>query len=295
MQAGYDIPCIVTQPDKAKGRGLALSHTPVKEFGLRHNFKIYQPPDVNAGGSIDFLSSFKADLFAVIAYGQMLSEKLLDAPGIMPINLHASLLPRYRGAAPISRAIINGEKQTGASIIKIIKKMDAGPLLAQREVRIEADDTAVTLGERLSAAGAELLISVIRDIASGNYHLNPQEEKKATFAFKLKKEDGLISWDSPAGDIVNLVRGCFEWPGAYTYYKGRSMKIFKARPDFSALATRGSASGEVLKVSRGAITVTTGRGNLLIEELQMEGRKTMSAGEFINGYKIRPGEIIGKK
>lgn len=295
LKVGEEIACVITQPDKTSGRGLSLVPTPVKALALKDSLRVCQPADINTGESLDLLRSLKPDLFVVIAYGQMLCAQALDIPRLMAVNLHASLLPQYRGAAPVNWAIIKGEGKTGVSVIKITPKMDSGPLIAQDAFAIEKDDTAVSLSQRLADSGAGLMLRVIRDIAGGNYRLTPQEEECVTFAPKLKKQDGLINWDRPAAEIADLVRGCFDWPGAYTYYKGKTLKVFKAKPVLSAGSPQAGGSGEVLAAAKDGITVACGSGCLILEEVQLQGGRPMRAEEFINGHRVSPGELLVKK
>ncbi len=295
LRAGYDISCVITQPDKSKGRGLTLAATPVKVFSLEHKLKIHQPANINNKEGIKFLKGLNADLLVVIAYGQILCEELLAVPRLMAINLHASLLPKYRGAAPINWALISGEKQTGISIIKIIKKMDAGPLIIQKPCSIEEEDTAVSLSDKLSRLGAGLLLDAVRTIANNDYNLTPQKEEQVTLAPKLKKQDGLIDWNKTALEISNLIRGCLDWPGAFSYYKSKLLKIHKAKPDFLLGQAASSAPGEIINAAKNGIIVATGRGNLIMEELQIEGKRVMSAEEFLSGHKVNAGEHLTKK
>lgn len=295
LSTDHKISCVVTQPDREKGRGLSVAGTAVKTVALEENLQIYQPKDINATEAITLLKKLNPELFVVIAYGQILSQELLDIPKIFAINLHASTLPRYRGAAPINWAIINGESSTGVSIIKITRQMDAGPIILQKEIGISADDTSVTLEQRLSDLGAQLLLQSLKAIESGEYKLIPQDEEKVIFAPKLKKEDGLIKWDKPAQDIYNLIRGCIGWPGTFTYYKERLLKIYQARVIKLSELSAGHLYGEIIKVSGEGIAVLTGKDGLLIEELQIEGKNKMQAEEFVSGYKTEIGEILGDK
>jgi methionyl-tRNA formyltransferase len=295
LTTDHKISCVVTQPDRQKGRGLSVAGTAVKTVALEEDLQIYQPEDINAAGTITLLKKLNPELFVVIAYGQILSEELLDIPEIFAINLHASILPRYRGAAPINWAIINGESTTGVTVIKMTRQMDAGPIILQKEIGISTDDTSVTLEERLSGIGAHLLLQAIKLIETGKYDLVPQDEEGVVFAPKLKKEDGLIKWDKPAQDIYNLIRGYIPWPGAFTYYQGKLLKIYKARVSSRVLEFASSNPGEILEASKEGIAVFTGKGNIIIEELQIEGKRRMAAGDFIAGYKILPREILGTK
>jgi len=295
LSTEHKISCVVTQPDRQKGRGLSVASTAVKTVALEEGLQIYQPEDINAAQAITLLKKLNPELFVVIAYGQILSEELLDIPKIVAINLHASILPKYRGAAPINRAIINGESATGVTVIKMTRQMDAGPIILQKEIDISSDDTSVTLEEKLSDIGAHLLLQAIKLIESGKYDLMPQDEEGVIFAPKLKKEDGLIKWYKPAQDIYNLIRGCIGWPGTFTYYKAKLLKIYKARVIKLAGLSGEHLHGEIIKVSREGIAVLTGKDGLLIEELQMEGKKMMQAEEFVAGYKTESGETLGDK
>jgi methionyl-tRNA formyltransferase len=286
LDAGYDIPCVITQPDKARGRGLEISATKVKVQARAKGIDIYQPANINTFSSVKFLKNLKPDLFIVIAYGQILSQEVLDISKPLAINLHASLLPKYRGAAPINWTIIQGEKESGVTIIKVIKQMDAGPIILQKKLAIEPSDTAVTLEEKLSKLGAEALLEALREIESGTYKAQAQNSKDATFAPKLKKEDGLIDWGKPAHAISNLVRGTFPWPGAFTHYKGKSIKIYNTCVRVSECQSV-KEPGAIVDISKDGIAVVTGEGELIIKELQPEGKRRMTAAEFILGYTKR--------
>lgn len=292
LRADHNISCVVTQPDRKKGRGLRIAQTEIKLFSQSAGLTVYQPEKVNAPEAAGFLKKYGPDLFVVMAYGQILSQELLDIPRIMPLNVHASLLPLYRGASPINRAIINGETETGVTVIKMSANMDAGPVILQKKTSIGNEDTAVTLENKLSSLSAQALLEALDLIANNNYVLAPQDESKATFAPKLKKEDGLIDWNKRAADIYNLVRGCLGWPNAYTYYNGKLLKIYKAK--VTGLSGQRSA-GEITDISKEGITVATQEGGLTIEELQIEGKRRMKAEEFILGYKIHCGGVFGKK
>lgn len=292
ISAGHQISCVVTQPDRPKGRGLSLESTAVKNIALQAGLEVYQPSAVNTMQAIKFIREKSADLFAVVSYGQILSQELLDAASIFALNAHASLLPKYRGAAPINWAIINGEKTTGVTIMRMAPKMDAGPVLASESINILGEDDAVTLSEKLSVLAADLLKESIVTVSGNKYRLSDQQEDQATFAPKLKKEDGLINWDKSAGEIHNLVRGCSGWPGAFSYYKGKILKIYKAGVCRSAGLPVCRLPGEIIKVDRDGITVAAGEENLIIEELQLEGKRRIRVEEFISGHKIIVGERL---
>lgn len=292
-RAGQIISCVVTQPDKHKGRGLPLSSTAVKEAAGLAGIRIYQPANINSAESVEFLSSLKPDILIVVAYGQILSSKVLSIPWILPLNIHASLLPYYRGAAPVNWAIIRGEKTTGVTVMKVIKEMDAGPIIAQTTTAIQDDETAEALSSRLAVMGAEALLASCAAIAADKYSLTSQEGKDASYAPKLKKAHGLIHWEDPVVKIYNLVRGCSPWPSAFTHYKGKLLKIISARPH-TENAEASSPAGTILHIHKEGIEVKTGSGVLLIEELQIEGKRKMPVSEFIQGHKIKVAEKLGE-
>ncbi|MFA5145056.1 MAG: methionyl-tRNA formyltransferase [Candidatus Omnitrophota bacterium] len=293
LASGHKVSCVVTQPDRKKGRGFHLEGTLVKALASKSGIAVYQPEVINTKESIKFLKDLSPDLFIVVSYGQILSREILEIPKIFSLNAHASLLPKYRGAAPISRAIINGDKSSGVTIMKMAEKMDAGPIILQEAVDIEDDDTTLTLEGKLSKRAAKLLIDSLKLIENKTYNLTAQEEDKVSLAPKLKKETGLINWEMPAQDINNVVRGCVGWPGAFTYYNGKLLKIYKARVIPSVSGSSNSSPGEIIKADKENIIAAAGKDNLVIEELQIEGKRRMRAEEFIAGHKIKPGEQFG--
>jgi methionyl-tRNA formyltransferase len=287
------ISCVITQPDRFKGRGLHLEGTAVKEVAKDYKLRIFQPEKINTNEAINFIKTLDSDLFVVVSYGQILSNDILNLPKIFALNAHASILPKYRGAAPINWAIINGEQATGVTIIKMIKEMDAGPIILQKQICIKDEDTSITLAERLSILAAELLIGSLKQIKNNDFKLTPQLKVAVTLAPKLKKEDGLIDWDDSAQNIYNLVRGCLSWPGAFTYCKGKLLKIYKARV-IKALGDQANKTpGEVIEVSKHEIIVACARDNLSIEELQIEGKRRVKTEEFLAGHKVISGEKLG--
>lgn len=290
----HNLLCVVSQPDKKQGRGLYLSSTIIKEASRELNLESYQPLDINSGESIEFLKGLKPDLFVVIAYGQILSQKLLDIPKLFALNIHASLLPKFRGAAPINWAIIKGEKNTGVTVIKMVRGMDAGPIILQNSVNIDIEDNAASLGEKLSKTSEDLLIKTLAMIEGNNYKALAQDESTVSFAKKLTKDDGLINWQLSASEINNLIRGCYVWPGAFTYFKGKLLKIYKAEA-FLPIEEKSSKAvpGEIIRALKDNIVICCGKGDLIIEELQIEAKRRMPAKEFIAGHKICAGEILG--
>ena len=297
IKSSYDVCCVVTQPDKKKGRHLHLGFTDVKTTAEAAGLTVFQPAKINSPEALSYLKTFGADLFIIVAYGQILSQEILDIPKIFPINIHASLLPKFRGAAPINWAIIKGEKSTGVSIIKVTRKMDSGPVILQKEALINKTDDAIILEDKLRTLGVELLMEALKEIKNKTFKLTEQDENKVIMAPKLKKADGCIDWGLKADEIYNLVRGCFPWPGAYTYYKGKLLKIFKAQASKAAPSQGSFKPGEVTEITieKNEIAVATLSGNLMIEELQLEGGRRMNSKDFVHGHKVKPGDNFGKK
>ena len=277
----------VTQPDKAKGRGMEISASPVKEAALRKGICVFQPMDLKEQNFLKELRALNADLFVVIAYGRFLPTEVLAMPRTFAINVHSSLLPQYRGAAPINWAIINGERETGISIIRITPKIDAGDILAQRKMKILNSDTAVSLRARMKAIGQKLLLKTIDSIEKGTYTFTVQDDRAATLAPKLTKELGQIQWSKPARSISNLARGILPWPGAYTYYQGKLLKILET--ELVPKSFRSYSPGEVAKVDKKGFTVATADQGLLVKSVHLEASTPMSAYQFMVGHRLEPG------
>jgi methionyl-tRNA formyltransferase len=293
IKSKHELACVVTQPDKKKGRHMRLSATDVKSTAQAAGLKIFQPENIKCKESVNFLKGLDADLFVIVAYGQIFSQEVLDIPKIMPLNIHASLLPRYRGAAPINWAVINAEKKTGVSIMYVDLKMDSGPVIMQKEITIEKDDTAVSLEEKLRLLGAQLLTEALKAIDKRDYRLIEQDEEKVIIAPKLKKEDGLIDWGGHAADIHNQVRGVLPWPGAFTGYRGKVLKVFNTEA-VTFFPNHKPVPGEVVKADKRDIVVACGRGFLSIRELQLEAGKRMCAHSFAVGHRLKLGEVLGR-
>ena len=283
LKVKEEVSLVVTQPDRKKGRTLKLSHTPVKETALRLGIKTFQPDSVNTKDSIEYLKKSNADIFIVVSFGQILSGEVLALPKLYSLNVHASLLPKYRGAAPINQAIASGEKETGVTIIKMDERMDEGDIALKETVVIDERDDAVTLSARLSKKGAELLLKAIDSIKIKKINLLRQDDSLATYAPKLKKEDGLIDWCLSADEIYNRIRAFLPWPGCFTHWNEKILKIWKARS--IKTVDSGSKPGTVLEVKKGTIIVNTGKGAIAIEELQLQGKRRMNVEEFIAGHK----------
>lgn len=311
-----DVIAVITQPDRPKGRHGVLTPPPVKLLALQHNIPVYQPLKVKDKEFLPILKGLNPDVIVVVAYGQILSKEILGIPPRWCINIHASLLPKYRGSAPINWVLINGEKVTGVTSMIVEVGLDSGPILLKKEIHIDEEDDAGTLHDKLSEAGGRLLLETMDGIKGGTLTPVPQDESEATYYPMLKKSDGLIDWARDASEIRNRIRGLIPWPGAYTYIESRGgvtppvqeseaktmLKIFKADVvpslPFSLRERVGVRVGEgqpgtVVEMSESGILVTTGKDFLLIKELQMEGKRRMTAAEFIRGHKIEKGMVLG--
>jgi methionyl-tRNA formyltransferase len=263
----------------------------VKEAALRAGIEVYQPAKLKEPAAVEFLSRYRPDAMVVVAYGHILPKWLIDLPRLGCINLHASLLPKYRGAAPIQWSLIRGEPVTGVTTMRIDVGLDTGDTLLKREVAIHDDDTAETLGARLSQLGADLMIETLRRLERGDLTAQPQDHSQATLAPILKKEDGRIDWNFPAADIWNRIRGLRPWPGAYTNFRGKNLHIWSAsRP--AAAESMPLAPG-TLVAERTRLRIVCGQGTMLEpREIQLEGRKRLATRDFLNGVKIADGEKV---
>ncbi|HEV2500763.1 MAG TPA: methionyl-tRNA formyltransferase [Terriglobia bacterium] len=291
LARNFDIALVLTNPDEPQGRGYALKPPPVKDAALKAGLCVLQPAKLK--GARTEIESIKPDAIAVVAYGHLVPQWMIDLPPLGCINLHASLLPRYRGAAPIAWAILRGERVTGVTTMKIDAGLDTGDILLQKEIPIEDDDTTETLSARLSAQGAGLMIETLEGLARGEIRSHPQDHAGATLAPMLKKEDGLIDWSRPAMEVDCRARGLAPWPGAYTSFRGKGLKIWAARVA-DPLDAANSAPG-FIKIAGGRLIVGCGAGTALeIIELQIEGRKRIHERDFINGMRPHDGEYLGK-
>jgi methionyl-tRNA formyltransferase len=298
-QSDFQIAGVVTQPDRPRGRGHATSSSSVKEAAASAGVPVYQPEKIRSDEALQYFHRTAPDAVVIIAYGQIIPQRLIEIPRLGWINLHGSLLPKYRGAAPIHRAIINGETSTGLTTMRIDAGLDTGPTLLKFETDVGPDETAPQLYARLSEAGAPLVAETLRALERGTIVPAPQDNSRATFAPPLEKEEGRIDWSLPAQQIYNRIRGLQPWPGAFTSFRGKNCAIwgrpilgmgasFEASP---AGATR--ASGEILAGS-GKVHVACGDGTALqLEFVQLEGRKRITAPEFANGARLKPGDQFG--
>jgi methionyl-tRNA formyltransferase len=306
IEAGHDVVAVVTQPDRFGGRGMGLRRSPVKEAALAHNIEVLQPERIRQEGFMERLRALAPDVIAVVAYGKILPEALLSIPPKGCINVHASILPKYRGAAPINHAIINGDPLTGVSTMRMDAGMDTGPVFLTEKVNIEYDDTAEDLAKKLSVAGAALLVKTMKLAAEGKVLPVEQDEAEASYAPSLSKEDGKIDWGRGAEEVRNLIRGLYPWPGAYTFWKGRSLKIHSGRvygvlPGTVAeegLLPEGAGelpAGTVVFTAPDSIGVKCGEGVFEITELQPENKRRLKAGDFLKGYRMTRGDKLGEQ
>ena len=289
VAAGFRIHLVVTQPDRPKGRGLELVASPVKECALRLGLPVTQPDRIKTNDEFRAqLAAIKPDAIIVVGYGRIVPQWMLDLPRLGNLNLHASLLPKYRGAAPIQWAIANGETETGVTTMLIDAGLDTGDILLQKKLAIQPDDTAETIAPPLASIGAELIVKTLHGLESGSIHPQPQDNSKATLAPILKKEDGLIDFTRSAADILNRLRGFQPWPGAYTKFRGKNLQVLKAQAEEKALS-----SGELL-LKDDRLFVGCGRDSSLeLLEIQLEGKKRTPTPDFIHGYRPRKGEKLG--
>ncbi|MCK5236273.1 MAG: methionyl-tRNA formyltransferase [Deltaproteobacteria bacterium] len=287
--SGAKIEAVVTQKPKPKGRGKKMSASPVNELSDEEGLKVLSPVTARDAEFIGELKELSPDVIAVIAYGKILPEEILKLPKYGCINIHASLLPKYRGASPINRAILSGDKVTGVTTMMMDTGMDTGDILLTEEIVIEDCDTSETLAEKISKVGATLLIKTIEGVKSGAVKPRAQNDDEASYAPILKKEDGLIEWSMAAREVFDHVRGLKPWPGAFTYLDGKLLKIH------SATCAEGEyTAGEVIEAAGGKVVVGCGSGSLEITELQLEGKRRMSAEEFLKSGKIKVGDKLGQ-
>jgi len=290
LQDGHDVVAVWTQPDRPSGRGNKVSASPVKEFALSRGLTVHQPARLKIDDSAELFRSHDADVAVVVAYGRILPQSFLEAPKQGCVNVHFSLLPKYRGAAPVNWAIVNGEEETGVTTMMIEPKLDSGPILLQRNTPIGAKETAPEVMQRLSEMGAELLSETLRDLAQ----LQPREQDhdQASFAPILRKEDGLINWSASAPSIDRSIRGFQPWPNAYTTFQSRQLTLWNAEPESAANET---APGEVLFARGDDLIVACGeKSTLRLLEVQPEARRRMAVRDFLNGVPLKIGDRLGE-
>lgn len=291
VQAGHEVVLAVTQPDKPKGRGGKMQYTPVKEKALEYDIPVFQPVKVREKSCVEKLDSYKADVIVVVAFGQILPREILELTPYGCINVHASLLPKYRGAAPIQWSIIDGETVTGVTTMQMDEGLDTGDMLLKTEVPLEPDETGGSLHDKLSAAGAKLCVETLKALEEKTVTPEKQGETPTKYARMLDKELGKIDWTKDAASIERLVRGLNPWPSAYTSWEGKTMKIWSAE-----VVDRESKApcGTVAEVTKTDFSVQTGKGLLKVTELQIPGKKRMAADAFLRGYKMKTGTLLAE-
>ncbi len=286
----YDVVTVVTQPDKPKGRHRAVAPCPAKEYAETKGVPVMTPERIGADEAVEEIRALSPDIIVVAAYGQYIKPAVLEIPPLEAINIHPSLLPKYRGASPIQWAVANGEEETGVTILYVSKEMDAGDIVLQRRMPIDPDDTAASLTPRLAELGAALLMDALAGIRAGTAARYPQAHEEATVVHKLEKEDGRIDWSLPAETIRNRVRGFNPWPGCFTTLDGRLLKVWKAEV---LSGSHAEAPGAVLRCEAAGPVIATGEGTLRLAEVQPEGKKAMSGTAFLCGHPLPPGLRLG--
>lgn len=290
VASGHEVASVYTQPDRPKGRGEQMAESPVKQAAVNYELKIRQPERVRSPRAIEDLASVRADVMVVVGYGQIIPQAIIDLPRLGIVNVHASLLPRYRGAAPIQWAIANGEMVTGVTTMLIDAGLDTGDMLLRREVAIGEQEDAVSLSGRLADLGAGLLIETLRRMEAGDLEPQKQDRSGATHAPSLMKRDGLIDWTRPASEIYNRSRGFLPWPGTYTHFRGHLLHIWKAKPVIHIELGR---SGSIHPVDKRLLVACAPGTALELEEIQLEGRKRITADAFRNGQRLTGKDILG--
>ncbi|MCY7170965.1 methionyl-tRNA formyltransferase [Streptococcus gallolyticus subsp. gallolyticus] len=288
--SNYDVLAVVTQPDRTVGRKKEIKMTPVKEVALAHNLPVYQPEKMSGSEEMAELMTLGADGIVTAAFGQFLPTKLLDSVDFA-VNVHASLLPKYRGGAPIHYAIINGEQEAGVTIMEMVKKMDAGDMIAKASTPITDDDNVGTMFEKLAVIGRDLLLKTLPDYIAGNIEPEPQDESKATFSPNITPEEERIDWNKSARDVFNHIRGLYPWPVAHTLLDGKRFKIYEA-----TLAEGHGKPGEIIEKGKKSLVVATGDGAISLKTVQPAGKPRMSIVDFLNGVgrKLEVGDLIGE-
>ena len=289
VQEGHEVVQVVTQPDKPKGRGKSVLMTPVKEKALALGLPVWQPERIRRPEAVEQLKELAPDVIVVVAFGQILSRQVLDIPRFGCVNVHASLLPKYRGAAPIQWAILDGETCTGVTTMLMDEGIDTGDMLEKMEVPIAPDETGGSLHDKLSHAGAELIRSTLRRLEAGTLVPEPQTEEGTCYARMLTKTMGDIDWNMDAAAIERLIRGLNPWPSAYTHLDGRTLKIWKAQV---REGNPEGVCGQIVETGRDSISVKTGNGVLVLQEVQLEGKKRMDAGAFLRGFPLKAGTVL---
>jgi methionyl-tRNA formyltransferase len=288
-EAGHEICLVVTQPDRPVGRGKSIRFSPVKEAALELQIPVYQPERIKREECVEELRKYQADVIVVVAFGQILSKSILDLTPYGCINVHASLLPKYRGAAPIQWAILNGETETGVTTMQMDEGLDTGDMILKTVIPILPDETGDSLHEKLAASGAALCVETLEALEDGTALFEPQGEATTDYAKMLTKEMGKIDWSRPAVELERLIRGMNSWPGAYTKWNGKTMKLWRAEV---LEENTDAAPGTVTRVEKDLFAVQSGEGQLLVKELQLPGKKRMETGDFLRGNHLQEGVAL---
>lgn len=292
LKYGHNVLAVVTQPDRPKGRGRKVVSSPVKRLATEYQLGILQPENASDREFSELIRAKAPDIFIVVAFGQLLTKNLLDIPPWGTLNIHASLLPKYRGAAPIHWAILNKECKTGLTAMRMDEGMDTGPILLQEDVLIGTDETAGQLYERLAGMSGEFLIRTLERMAQDRLKERPQDQTEATYAPKINRRMSLVKWDRPAQDISALIRALDPWPGAFTTLGGKEIKLFSSH--VAEEEVHNGIPGRVAGQSEGCLQVETGKGVVLIRELQLPGKRRLPAGDFLRGFSLDKGTVLGK-
>jgi methionyl-tRNA formyltransferase len=293
LDSPHTVAAVVTQPDRPRGRGQKVTDAPVKALAAGRHVPVIQPERLKPAEVADALRAWQPDLGVVAAYGRIIPEHLLSIPRLGMINVHASLLPRYRGAAPVHRAVIDGERETGVTIMRVVKELDAGPMLARATRSIGPDETSDVVEQALADLGADLLIRVVDQIAAGTANEEAQDSSRATYAARLTKEEGLIDWSQSPSSIHNRVRGLHPWPHAYTFLDGARLIVLRSRLDLEGPGRAGARPGTVVDITRDAIHVATGGGGqLAIVDVQPQDRRPMPIRDFLAGHPVSQGAVF---
>jgi methionyl-tRNA formyltransferase len=291
VQAGHDVVLAVTQPDKPKGRGKEMQFTPVKDCALKYNIPVYQPVKVRESACVEELRKYEADIMVVVAFGQILPKEILEMTPFGCVNVHASLLPKYRGAAPIQWAIIEGETVSGVTTMQMDEGLDTGDMIQKTEIVLDKNETGESLHDKLAEAGAKLCVETLKAVEAGTATFEKQGETPTAYARMLDKKLGEIDWTKSAVSIERLVRGLNSWPSAYTTWDGKVMKIWEA--EVQEADGNEQVPGTVVSVEKDSINVLTGDGILKIKALQIPGKKRMDTGAFLRGYSVAEGTKLG--
>ncbi len=291
IEAGHEVSLVVTQPDKPKGRSGKLQYPPVKEAALAHGIEVFQPKKVREKENIEVLEKYQADCIVVVAFGQILPKEILEMPKYCCVNVHASLLPKYRGAAPIQWAVINGDKVSGVTTMRMDEGLDTGDMILKEEVELADDETGGSLFDRLAEVGAALAVKTLQALEDGTAEFTPQNHEEATQVGLIKKSFGELDFSKSAVELERLVRGLNPWPSTFTYYNGKTLKIWKAKVKEGGDPTK---VGAVVRLGKNSFGIQTKDGILVPTELQLEGKKRMTTEAFLCGVQIQEGECLGE-